>query len=236
MKRIAVQFYGHMRTYKHTYENFFKYIIRPNQNDGYEIDIFIHTWEEFNRNKECWYSHKDAFPTLNGKLLTKEDIDDIVKIYKPKKILINILEEGVLGQSLSLDRVAELRIQYEKENSIQYDYIFTTRPDILFLKQIRVEYYLNLYKFEPELRNTLPEKFLFSSTILFRLGIIDGRYANEGDLVFFSNFDVRWKDIFRGNIPRIFAYAYEKDFVILRENMLTNNSIKEKIINNFPHS
>ncbi|GKY27836.1 hypothetical protein [Campylobacter jejuni] len=228
MKRIAVQLYGHMRTYRYTYKNFFKYIIHSNQNDGYEIDIFIHTWEEFNRDKkECWYSHQDAFPTLNNKRLKSKDIADIIEIYKPKKILINTLQQGVLGQSLSLDKVAGLRIKYEKENRIKYDYIFTTRPDILFLKNIRIKYYLDLYQAEPELKGSLPDKFLFSSTILFRLGVIDGRYANEGDLVFFANFDARWKDIFRGDIPRIFACAYEKDFIILRENMLLNYKEQE---------
>ncbi|TXE88340.1 galactosyltransferase [Campylobacter volucris] len=220
MKKIAIQLYGHMRTYKYTYENFFKYIIFPNINDGYAVDIFIHTWEQFNRYKSCWYDHNLAFPTLNNKLLTENDIDEIKDIYKPVCFLLEELGENVNGQSISLDRVANLRLEYENYNKIKYDYIFTTRPDILFYRKIRIKHYLDLYENEVELKGTLPNKFLFSSTILFRLGVIDGRYANEGDLVFFSNFDARWSDIFRGNIPRIFMCAYGDDFIMLRENML----------------
>ena len=222
MKKIAVQLYGHMRTYEYTYQNFFKHIIFPNIKDGYVVDIFIHTWEQFNRHKTCWYDHNLAFPTLNNKLLTKNDIDKIKSIYKPVCFLLDKLEENVNGQSISLDRVANLRLEYEKSNKMKYDYIFTTRPDILFYKNIRIQYYLDLYEKELELIGTLPNKFLFSSTVLFRLGIIDGRYANEGDLVFFSNFDARWSDIFRGDIPRIFMCAHDHDFIMLRENMLND--------------
>ena len=44
-KRLAIQFFGHTRTYKKTYESFLKNIVEPNLKDGWQIDIFIHTWD-----------------------------------------------------------------------------------------------------------------------------------------------------------------------------------------------
>ena len=49
-KKIAVQMFGHLRTFEHTYKSFFENLINPNKEDGYEIDIFIHTWDKLEAN------------------------------------------------------------------------------------------------------------------------------------------------------------------------------------------
>ena len=83
-KRLAIQFFGHTRTYKKTYESFFKYIVKPNQQDGWEVDIFIHTWDMSSSSSGSWHEGQDLFDIHS---LSQSDIDDIKQIYNPKAIL-----------------------------------------------------------------------------------------------------------------------------------------------------
>ncbi len=43
-KKLAIHFFGFIRTFRDTYDNFKLNILDVNSQD-YEIDIFIHTWE-----------------------------------------------------------------------------------------------------------------------------------------------------------------------------------------------
>ncbi|WP_195685404.1 hypothetical protein, partial [Campylobacter volucris] len=151
--RLAIQFYGNMIAYEYICYRFLKYVVDVNLNNNYSVDIFIHTWDEFNFDYGAWYDSIYNYPTLNNKKLTKNDIKKIICTYKPKLFKIESLEKNTRGSVKSFNTVRELRIKYENEK---------------------------------ELSGTLPEKFVFSSICAFRLGIIDGRYANEGDLVFFQ--------------------------------------------------
>lgn len=92
--KMAIHLYGHMRTFKETHHNFFKNIVFIN-NEDYDIDIFIHTWNKFQEYdvskeifKEVWHSKINYYPTLANKPLSENDIKDIFYIYKPKKYVI----------------------------------------------------------------------------------------------------------------------------------------------------
>ncbi|WP_096018542.1 hypothetical protein [Campylobacter lanienae] len=100
-KRLAIQFFGHTRTYKKTYESFFKYIVEPNQQDGWEIDIFIHTWDMSSSSSGSWHEGQDMFDIYP---LSQSDIDDIKQIYNPKAILIEHLEDGTHGGGANLKK------------------------------------------------------------------------------------------------------------------------------------
>ena len=126
-KRLAIQCFGHTRTYKKTYDSFFKYIVEPNQQDGWEIDIFIHTWDMSSGSSGSWHEGQDLFDIHP---LGQSDIDDIKKIYNPKAILIEHLEDGARGERESKKRGNRLREKYEIENNIKYDYVLYTRMDI----------------------------------------------------------------------------------------------------------
>ncbi|WP_086304117.1 hypothetical protein [Campylobacter devanensis] len=93
-KRLAIQFFGHTRTYKKTYESFFKNIVEPNLKDGWQIDIFIHTWDMSSSSDRSWHNGKDLFD-INP--LNQNDIEDIKRIYSPKSFLVEHLQEGVHG-------------------------------------------------------------------------------------------------------------------------------------------
>jgi hypothetical protein len=45
-KRIAIQLFGHLRSFQRTCRSLEKYVILPNKKNGCQVDIFIHTWDE----------------------------------------------------------------------------------------------------------------------------------------------------------------------------------------------
>ena len=82
----------------------------------------------------------------------------------------------------------ELRAKYEAKENFKYDFYLTTRPDLLFLSDLKIKFYLDLYQNNEELKHVkLPDKFMFCATKPFQLDIMDARYCNEADLLFWSN-------------------------------------------------
>ncbi|EAH8660000.1 hypothetical protein EWH67_09410, partial [Campylobacter coli] len=70
-KKLAIQLFGHMRTYEQTYEKFKENIINVNLQDGWEIDLFIHTWNKFNSSSKSWHESLNLFS--NNDYLKEED-------------------------------------------------------------------------------------------------------------------------------------------------------------------
>jgi hypothetical protein len=147
-KRIAIQLFGHLRSFRVTYKSFIKNIVNVNRKDGYEVDIFIHTWTETDHSTIAWHNpdgHK------RGSSLTSEVIDKVKEYYAPKMFLIeeqldaidypltsklygriNSSYKTLLNFTYTIYKSSELRQEYEKENGLMYDYVIVTRPDILF--------------------------------------------------------------------------------------------------------
>ncbi|MFB1640331.1 hypothetical protein ABZN45_07140 [Campylobacter sp. MRC_CM3] len=197
MKRLAVHLFGALRTYEQTYRNFFSCIIDPNKQDGWEIDIFLHTWDQFDTGSA--HSHL-SYPGLTGVEIGIHDKENIIGIYQPKKYIIESpkSENGLSGMYLSLEKVNRLKLEYGKEYNIKYNYHLYTRPDIMFFKPFRIDEYIKVYN---PIRNPkngwegvfreypLPPKTNFCSSNAFRFELLDSRMPNEGDLIWFSNFD-----------------------------------------------
>ncbi|WP_299041950.1 hypothetical protein [uncultured Campylobacter sp.] len=185
-KRLAIQFFGHTRTYKKTYEGFFKNIVEPNLKDGWQIDIFIHTWDMSSSSDGSWHNRQDLF---DMHLLSQDDIENIRKIYNPKKFLVEHLQEGIHGGSESKKRGNRLREKYEIENNIKYDYVLYTRMDILFALPLNIQRYIDLYT-KGSIKNfPLPQKHCFAAFNPFvRMHVIDIRDINECDIVYFTNY------------------------------------------------
>ena len=56
MKHLAVQLFGHLRTFEKTFNSFYNNVVKPNEDAGYSIDIFIHTWDEFECTTQQWHN------------------------------------------------------------------------------------------------------------------------------------------------------------------------------------
>ena len=225
-KKIAILFFGHLRTYEKTYKYFVKNLLNPQIKSGYEVDIFLHTWDELSSAKGSHYEHKKHLKInsdINDKPLSEQDRLNIINFYSPKAYLIE-QRKPEFNQVTSRERLAKLCKDYELEQNFKYDYYFFTRPDILFYKKFIFDEYLNLYKKEPGLKRLgLPENHTFIAGNPFRLKIIDFRYICENDLFYIKS--SLQKDEF--NI--LLNYRMNMHYFILRthDNIITLNPIVE---------
>ncbi|EHP4506776.1 hypothetical protein KO970_001835 [Campylobacter jejuni] len=215
-----------MRTFRDTYNNFKLNILDINSQD-YEIDIFIHTWDKYNStdtSKECfdlWHKNIDYYPTMNEKQITSQDQRDIIDLYQPKKILIEKLEKGVYGHPITLNKVSNLRIAYEKENGFKYDAFLYTRCDIMFKTPIRILGYIDYWKNNPD----LDTKIIWCGHSSFsRMAIADPRIVTECNIFWFTKYDISADDMYH-NCPYDINkflwigidYLLYRDFRIWRE-------------------
>ncbi|MFG5136083.1 hypothetical protein [Campylobacter lari] len=218
-KRLAIQLFGHLRTYRETYQNFLKNIVEVNQDDGWDIDIFLHTWDKLSSSNGSWHKNLNLNCKLNDIPISNEDIQNIKLFYKPKKFLIEELtiEYGFFS---SVKKVFELRKKYQKINNIKYDYNLFTRPDIMFMKPFKISSFILYYKKYHQDKLGIPDNITFCVQNSYRaIPFADPRFINEGDLYWINNFD-SW-DI----IPRVsdkyfvvpVDYRLYRDFFIWRD-------------------
>ena len=71
--KLAICFMGHLRTYKQTYESFLENVLKPNLGDVMweEIDIFIHTWDTFEKANFAWHEQNKK---MDGVKITEQVI------------------------------------------------------------------------------------------------------------------------------------------------------------------
>jgi hypothetical protein len=131
--KIALHFYGHLRTFKECLPSVVEKIIKKN-----ECDVFMHTWDEYERSTDSW--HKSEISTDK---ITQDDIEFIEKIFPNFNYLVEKQENKNKSEETGLLRAHEsLRksLLLRKDNFDEpYDIVIITRPDILFLKDIDVE-------------------------------------------------------------------------------------------------
>ncbi|MBX7545551.1 hypothetical protein, partial [Helicobacter turcicus] len=216
-KKLAIMLYGCMRTYTMTYKSFFKNIVKANEKQGYEVDIFIHTWDVFEKSGYAW--HRNSFPSLNNKKVTQEDIDKILKIYSPKKFMIETLGDSH-GQAVSKAKACELINAYEQEKGFKYDYYLTTRVDLFFKNPFVLDAYFGEFNWMNKYSNKEPKNVTFVAHNSFvRSKIIDMRYICEGDLLHFANF--LFKEVsphqVKDNHQVLVDYVLYRDFSLQRE-------------------
>lgn len=147
---IAVQFFGHSRSFKDTFPTFKKYILDSNDSKFVNIDIFIHTWSEKEHSTIKPHYKKDI--EYAGKPLLDEDIEFIKNNYNPKGFLVEEQlkvtkdeEDSLKSRNLSVDayrlrknvsytifKANELR----QKSEIEYDIVLLSRLDIVFYKPL----------------------------------------------------------------------------------------------------
>ncbi len=153
--KVAVQFFGHLRTFETTHKS-----LKENLFDLYDCDVFMHTWSETEHKTLTW--HKDKVPAIavDSKLQEK-----LKKYYQLKALEV---EEQKLEQddvtmnstlnngSMSLrgfryllktqQRVNEMREEYQRKNNQNYDAVLMIRPDIMLYDKLYLKTYLEEFK------------------------------------------------------------------------------------------
>ncbi|HEG4693264.1 TPA: hypothetical protein SD903_001750, partial [Campylobacter jejuni] len=226
--KLAIQFFGHTRTYESTYKNFLKYVCDANKQDGWEIDIFIHTWNMKSSSVGSWHEEQNLFYESP---LTLEDEEKIKLFYKPVRFLIDEAPKGIHAAELSKQRGNVIREEYEKERDIKYDYILYTRMDVLFTRSLKLNYYLKEYENHVWLK--LPSRHVFCAHNLFkRMRVADPRYINEGDIICFSNFSQYELKPERSKecLVVLIDFIMHRDFFLQRERFIFDWDRREKIL------
>jgi len=138
----ALCFYGQPRFYDITFHNYYKSIL-----EQYNPDVFVHTWwgeSMVNTIYPCGNHVVKENALSENDLLIKDDIiDNIIKLYNPKKIQYDTYDDVNIKQHKSnyyqyytQYAVKELLTQYEIENDIEYDLVIRTRFDLMIEQPI----------------------------------------------------------------------------------------------------
>jgi hypothetical protein len=186
--KIAVQVFGHMRTFEKCAPSLKKYFLRY-----YNCDIFIHTWSTLDHATETWHKHKKSRRSIDQSLFKNK----IQSLYSPKKIKIEVQIPEDLGiyeasssrtlniygiQSMfySMEQVNKLRESYECQSKTKYDYVLMIRPDILLKKRLRIEQFTKLFS-EEETTHAV-----FSCGFNNKPIVNELRFVGAIDVIFFS--------------------------------------------------
>lgn len=199
--RIAICLFGHLRTFHKTFESFSKHLIAPNQLDGYEIDIFIHTWDEVDHSTINYYNKTSV--SLNDSYSINDAVKDIKDLYQPCEFLIEAQKEveehiifekignfkrsvkGCLNNSYTIYKSNQIREKFSENNNLKYEWVIMTRPDINFCKDFRINAMFETFK---KYNFNIPKKGLFYASIPFgrQNEIEDDRFICGCDLIFFA--------------------------------------------------
>lgn len=148
--KIAVQFFGHLRTFEKCADTIKKHLL-----DKYDCDVFMHTWSETEHSTQTWHNSKAKIQSVNENMIKK-----IEAVYQPKMSVVekqilpqddtlisslhnsggkNISAAGMHFMLKSQIKSNELRKQYAKKNKIAYDLVVMIRPDIFLYSDLELE-------------------------------------------------------------------------------------------------
>lgn len=153
--RIAIEFFGHFRTFEQCADNVIENLIAP-LIKGNEVDIFVHTWNETDSSSAVWHNERGE---KRGGKLEDEHIAFLKRKLKPKKMVITpqvvISEEeyeeverrghsrrgyysALKNSTYSRMKANDLKIEYEKEKDIKYDLVIQTRMDVFYMTRVNI--------------------------------------------------------------------------------------------------
>ena len=110
--KVAVLIPGLTRTYKETYESFFKNIIEPNSENN-KIDVYLAFWD---------YTHgrhgRNREKGRNISKLSSGEIDNIIRVYDPRKYLVmdDYAEKNKYFDSITDGIIETIGLPTEKHN------------------------------------------------------------------------------------------------------------------------
>lgn len=138
--RVAICYRGHLRTISQTFHTHQKYLF--NIFDGYAIDFFCHTWNNYT--DEIDFVKNNIKPKRllveNPKSLEKNPYNSLTasdrcfdeNYIRQKEVDRLIRPYNTLSMWYSCNKVHSLRKEYSQSENISYDWIIDMRPDLYF--------------------------------------------------------------------------------------------------------
>lgn len=146
--KVAIQLYGHLRTFELCYKKLHEYLIYP-----YQCDVFIHTWDGLDHTTQTWHRFR-----MTGGYTPEEIREKVEDCYHPQKHIVErqepqeegcivaqhkcISKYGIRAMLHSMQQVNKLREEYEEETKRQYDYIVMVRPDVELWTPLELSSYI----------------------------------------------------------------------------------------------
>lgn len=131
--RLAVCISGHLRTFRDTVESLRENVISQISSDH---DFFIYCSPDLDRGS--WKGQ----PGLDSKPLNLRDFEDAEKLYSPKIMVIDQLNEPTdLNRTPMLRRIKmcnDLVRQYSSSTGVTYDAVLRVRPDTIFVEKMKI--------------------------------------------------------------------------------------------------
>ena len=150
--KLAIQFFGHLRTYKSCLPS-----IKKNLLNYYDCDIFMHTWSTIDHNTKTWHNYKpkqgevdvktleaelaSKLGNVKGVLVETQNPQPLGEIHSRTRFNRPCKSMSIFGISSMLHSMAasnQLREEYMQLHKIQYDFVFCIRPDILLKTPIQL--------------------------------------------------------------------------------------------------
>lgn len=144
MKKIAVCICGQSRTWEYCIDSIKSFL----QDDEYQIDYFIHTWDintyrpietKDGLEKYNYISNTDInryIDSYNPKLYKIENFKSFIERLNKKRIpktkATDGQNENMLNQMYSFKQSIILKRIYERKHNFKYDFVLKLRPDIFF--------------------------------------------------------------------------------------------------------
>lgn len=185
--RVAVQLYGHLRTFELCYKRLYECLINL-----YQCDVFIHTWDTLDHTTQTWHSFK-----MKGSYDPEEIQAKVIDCYHPKKYIVEKQEAreegcimaqhksisvyGIKAMLYSMQQVNKLREEYEEETEQRYDYIVMLRPDVELWFPLELTQYIDDTEMA-EMQNS----FYFGGFYKYRHILNNWRAIGGSDILFFA--------------------------------------------------
>jgi hypothetical protein len=239
--KVAVQLYGHLRTYMSCVD-----YLKRNVLEHYDCDVFMHTWDKLEHSNKSWYEDRVRTDPL---AVTDEAVKGLHKLYAPTKLKIEtqdaipaLQEEGHFGTHGTIQislrgmksmlysqyQANKLRLEHEQETGAKYDYVVVLRPDILPLAPLEIEVFEKDFAFYAKtsihlLHNSLiklKEARFFNYPLLFDCFFIARPQTMTTITGCYEQFDRYFKDF-----PKTFPEGVENPESAIVEYMLENGVV-----------
>lgn len=146
--KIAVCFFGHLRTFKECATH-----IKHNLLDKYDCDLFMHTWSTYNHHTKTHHENRDIKGDVSKNIIVKTygEFKDIIIEKQIVKDMgyVNITRSqtislfGIYSLYHSMKESYSLCERYSREKNKKYDLIVMVRPDIALLDPLELDIYIS---------------------------------------------------------------------------------------------
>ena len=144
MKKVAILFHGHLRSYETTAPLFNKNVVSHLRDNGFDVDVFLHTWDEEEFTTKTWHAGtKDVKKTEDQKIKncycpTKFKIEKQV-LENTTRYMFTRPYSAIKSVWYSFHQSWKMMVENEKSNDKRYDYVIVTRPDVIHYSNFLID-------------------------------------------------------------------------------------------------